>query len=416
MKMGMLDGKTAFITGSPLDEEADLYLSVGNPLRAVLNRDPYPFYARLRAHSPVYQAPDGRWLITGYNECLQMMQDRGTSHGIPPERQTLAYRVFHGSMLYQNPPVHTRLRGTVSALFTPRAVGVLRERVADISRSLLAPLRDADEFDFRLGPAFQLPVIVIADMLNIPPEDFAETHVWADVHRFLAEHEPTAAELDKANAAAEDAVDYFSPIIEQRRRHPGEDLISRLIIAEEALTVEEIVAMCVIMHTGGHSTTQDLLSNGVYHLSKFPESAAALRADVNLIPTTIEEILRFDTPVGATLERITTTEIEIGDQVVPPGQVIHAILAAANRDPKWFPEPDKFDITRIDNRHLAFAAGIHVCIGAHLSRLEGQEFMRVLTQEYPPLEIAGDPDELEWGDSYIHRGLKNLPVRWNHAN
>jgi pimeloyl-[acyl-carrier protein] synthase len=410
---------TAPVGHEPIDVEAEIWLSPGDPRRSELCRNPHGFYDRLRQHDPVYRSPDGRWLLTSYESCAQMLGDRRMSHRmlrVPAEEQTLAHRIFMGSMLFQDPPVHTRLRRTVSTLFTPRAVERVRQRAADISRQLLQGVRDGETFDFRAGPAFRLPVLVIAEMLGLPPEDFDEFRVWAEVLLFLDEHEhPAPRELEWADGIARGALDYFTAIIEERRRRPGDDLISGLLTADDgdaALSDEELVAMCVVLHIGGHTTTQDLLTSGVYNMNQHPESFAILRRSPAAIPTAVEEFLRYESPVGVTPERVASEDLEIGGHVVPRGSVVHALLAAANRDPAIFQDPNRFDVTRTPNKHLAFATGNHVCIGAHLARVEAQEFLRVLTSEFPELRVAVPEAELEWIDSYLHRGLKTLPVRW----
>jgi pimeloyl-[acyl-carrier protein] synthase len=408
---------TAHVGHGPIDTEAEIYLTPGDPRRPRLNRDPYPFYERLRAHDPVYESPDGRWLLTSYDSCVEMLQDRRMSHHshVPPDQQTLAHRIFMGSMLFQDPPVHTRLRRTVSALFTPRGVERIRRRANDISRELLRGAATAETFDLRLGPAFQLPVNVIADMLGLPPEDFDEFRVWAEVLRFLDENDdPAPEQLRWADGVAQVALDYFTSVIDQRRRQPGDDLISGLLEAnsDAPLSDEEIVTMCVILHIGGHSTTQDLLTSGIYNMSRQPESFGILRQDPDAVTTAVEEFVRFEAPVGVTVLRIASEDLEIGDRLIPRGAIVHAILAAANRDPALFDNPHAFDVTRTPNRHLGFGSGPHVCIGAHLARVEAQEFMRVLVTEFPQLRLAVPESELEWVDSYIHRGMKNLPVSW----
>jgi cytochrome P450 len=407
----------------PLDAEAEAYLTPGHPQRTGLCRDPYLFYDRLRERDPVYQSPDGRWLLTSYAGSIQMLQDRRMSHQVqvPPDQQALAHRIFMGSMLFQDPPQHSRLRRTVSALFTPRAVERVRQRAADASRELLRAARDQESFDFRNGPAFRLPVLVIADMLGLPPEDFDEFRVWSEALRFLDEHDPTPEQLHWADRVAQGALDYFTDVIEQRRRQPGDDLISGLLAASQAeaasgadapLSDEEIVAMCVVLHIGGHSTTQDLLASGIYNMTRHPESFAVLRRDPAAVPTAIEEFLRYEAPIGVSVERVASADLEIGGRQIEQGSIVHAILAAANRDPAVFADPGRFDVTRTPNRHLGFAAGPHVCIGAHLARVEAQEFLRVLVSEFPELRVAVPDAELEWVDSYLHRGLKTLPVSW----
>lgn len=400
-----------------LADEVDLFLSPARPERVAFWRDPYDFYARLRDTAPVFRAPDGRWIITGYDECDQMLKHREVSHRlrVDPAEQSLAHRVFMGSMLFRDAPEHTRLRRTVSRLFTPKVVGALRDRIARISNDLLEQVREADQFDLRTGPGFQLPVLVIADMLGVPAEDFNAFHVWAELLLYLDENPAEGPRFEEANRAAEEAMAYFSRIIAERRAHPGDDLISGLLAEEDPdarLTDEEIVTMCVILHIGGHSTTSTLLSNAAIRMTLQPEIDAALRTDISLLESGVEEFLRYDSPINVTVERATTSDVEIGGVLIPQGSVVHAVLAAANRDPRQFADPERFDLARKDNRHLAFASGNHFCIGSHLARLETTEFLRVLMTRFPPLRVAVPLDEVDWVPAYVHRGPHTLPVSW----
>ena len=265
------------------------------PGRESIRRDPFPFYERLRNHDRVYETQDGRWLISGHAEALSFLQNRkGNSHdnGVAPEAEAIAHRLMN-SMLFQDPPEHTRLRRTVSGWFSPQSVARLQNRVAEYARELLEALRDADEFDLKSGPLFRLPVFIIADILDLPTKDFDEFHVWSKALLYLDEH-PNAqgAELDDVNQLAEQALAYFSEVIRSRRRRPGDDLISTLVKSQDGevgLTDEEIVAMCVILHIGGHTTTSDLLSNGLLRMVQQPESFETLRSSPDLIPRAVEE-------------------------------------------------------------------------------------------------------------------------------
>lgn len=403
-----------------IDEEAVRWLTPGSPGRDALRRDPFSFYERLRRHDRVYETPDGRWLISGHAESLAFLQGRRThSHdvGIPPERETVAHRIFMGSMLFKDPPEHTRLRRTVSSWFSPRGMQRLADRVDQYARALLEPLRTRGELDLKRGPAFTLPVLVIADILGLPPEDFDGFSAWSKALLYLDEHpDAEGSDLDDVNRLAEQALDYFTLVIEERRRRPGDDLISSLVNpagGAEPLTDEEIVAMCVILHIGGHTTTSDLLPNGILHMIRNPGTFAVLRSSPDLVPRAVEEFLRYDPPVGVTTARTASADLEIGGKLIPRGAVVHAVLAAADRDPLVFDDPARFDVTRVENRHIAFAAGNHLCIGAHLARLEAQAFLRVLVTEFPDLELAVAEEELSWVDSWLHRGLESLPVAWD---
>jgi cytochrome P450 len=418
---------TSHVETIPLDAEALLFLTPGDPRRADLVRDPYGFYDRLRDHSPVYQAGDGRWLITGYDACSSILRDPRSSSAteVPEESQTLAHRIFLGSMLFNDEPEHARLRRTISALFAPRAIRALRDRVGEIARELLEPLRDTDSFDLMSGPAYKLPVLVIADMLGVPADDFDDFRAWTDVSRSLIERRSLLNDgcglsddaISKADAVALQALDYFSSIIEHRRSEPGDDVISRLVATagqDTVLSVEEIVTMCVLLHMAGHNTTQGLVTNCIYAMSGSPSAYGVLRGDQSLIPGAIEEALRFIGPTNP-IERMASADIEIAGNTIDKGSVILPMISAANRDPKMFANPHSFDVTRANNKHLAFGAGGHLCLGAHLARLEVGEFLRVLLTDFPDLVVSVDDAELSWLDSYVHRGLTALPVTWDRG-
>jgi cytochrome P450 len=405
-------------TVTDVTDEAQLFLSPGDPRRADMVRDPNPFYDRLRSAAPVLQVPDGRWVISGYDEAYAMLRDRSLSSHIHVDeaQQSLAHRVFMGSLLFKDPPEHTRLRRTVSTLFTPKAMTGWREAIAATARELLAEVRELETFDFTTGPSYHLPVFVIARLMGLPPEDFQQFRNWPEALIFLDENpSATGSELDHVNGIAQVALDYFTDVIEQRRRRPGDDLISRLILADDgpsALTDEEIVAMCVILHIGGHHTTSTLLDNGLFHLTREPAQAAALRANPDLAGNAVEEMLRYEPPVATAIARHTTSEIVAGGQTVPAGQTVLALLGAAGRDPRVSDDPHRFNITRPEPKHLAFATGSHSCIGLNVARMEAIEFLRILVTELPPLELAIPHEEVQWTDSYMHRGPTSLPVRW----
>jgi len=403
----------------PIDDEVMLWLSPGDPRRASLAVSPFDFFERLRRHDPVYETLDGRWLISGYAESRTLLANRsGLSHGnmVAPEDQELAHRIFMNSMLFQDPPLHTRLRRVVAPAFSPRAIDRLRESVATYAHELLEPLRDVDNFEFLEGPAFRLPVLVMADLLGVPAEDFEQFRVWPETLLYLDEHpHPSPETMSRFNQIAQEALDYFNSVIEERRRNPGEDIISVLLEAETseaALSAEEIVAMCVILHIGGHTTTNSLLASGILDMMKNPDTFGILKRDPSLIALATEEMFRCDAPVGVTVARSATTDIEVEGKTIPEGAVVHAILGAANRDPRQFHDAQRFDIRRDPNDHIAFAGGNHICIGAHLARVEVQEFLRVLVTEFPALQLARTEEDLVWLDSYIHRSVVSLPVAW----
>lgn len=421
-------------TSMPLEEEVVRFLSAEHPDRAAIRRDPYPFYDRLREHAPVYETALGPWLATSYEAVDQLVRDgRWTreSH-VADEELSLAERVFLRSLVFRDPPAHTRLRRILSPLFTNSAIEKRRWRTREVAKEILDGLRKEEEFDFRARFASELPVRLICEFIGMPLDAREQFESWAESVRMLQERsygeaEPEARRstiavparavtLERVNKIAEECLAYFERLLAQKRVTPGEDLTSLLLTASEAddapLTVEEIVSMLIILHVGGHSTTTDTISTGQFNLFRNPEMMAALRAEPALVESAVEEMIRFDPPVTVGIPRTAPFDIELAGTTVPAGAHVYPVLAAANRDPQRFPHPHRFDVRRGDNRHLSFSMGPHFCIGAPLGRQEAQEAFALLATEYPPLEPVAALDVLEWQDSLPHRGLAGLPVRW----
>jgi cytochrome P450 len=408
-----------------LREEVDWFLTAGHERRQQVRRNPYPFYERLREHDPVYRHPGGTWLVTSYDACDALLRDPSWVKGSFLEGQErsdsapgrLAERVFLGSLVFQDPPTHTRLRRIVSALFTPGAIERRRARTRQVARDLLRPLLEKEAFDFRGEFAAELPVRLICEFLGIPNDRRDDFLMWAETVRDLQELSGLDDDrLAGADAKARDCLDYFADLARAKRENPGDDLVSLLLAAdsgdEQPLTHEEFTAMLLILHVGGHSTTTDVISTGMYHLLMNPAAVCALRDNPSLVPSAVEEIVRYDPPVTVATPRVTNTDIHLGGHLVPAGEAVYAVLAAANRDPARFDDAGVFNIERRRNRHLSFAAGAHFCLGAHLGRQEAQEAYALLFTRCPRLELAVDPQHLVWQDSLPHRGLVSLPVTW----
>jgi cytochrome P450 len=318
---------------------------------------------------------------------------------------------FHDfSMLFQDPPNHTRLRSLVSKAFTPRAIERLAPRIVEIVDELLAAVATADRFDVIETLAVPLPVIVIAEMLGIDPTDRRDFKRWSEWQAMSLNPLLTAAEQTQCAEADAELEAYLQRAIAERRAHPREDLISALIAAKEGddqLTDTEIVTMCELLLAAGNVTTTDLIGNGVWCLLRHPDQLQKLRDDPSLIANAVEEILRFESPVVQTA-RIPTADVKIGGCPMRRGESVLAFLAAANRDPERYPEPDRFDITRKDVHHHSFGGGAHFCLGAPLARLEAQLAIAVLVERFPSLRLADEP--LEWRALPAFRGLVKLPV------
>jgi pimeloyl-[acyl-carrier protein] synthase len=319
-------------------------------------------------------------------------------------------------MLFRDPPDHTRLRTLVSKAFTPRVIEGLRPHIQQIVDGLLDRVRDRRAMDLIADLAFPLPVIVISEMLGVPAADRDRFRQWSlDVARSLdAIALPVGPEvIERGNAARRALADYFRGLIAERRRRPQADLLSGLIAAEEqgdTLSQAELLATCVLLLVAGHETTVNLIGNGMLALLRHPAELRKLGAEPALLPSAVEELLRWDSPVQRT-GRITATDVELGGTLIPKGALVSAVLGAANRDPAHFPEPDRLDLARPDNRHLAFGWGIHFCLGAPLARVEGQIAIGALARRLPGLALA--TDRPEWRESSALRGLRALPVTFS---
>jgi len=385
-------------------------------LDAAFREDPYPVLDRLRASEPVHH--DGvlhRWVLTRHDDVDRVVNDRSLSADPRKAAPGTYMELFQQageepSILFLDPPDHTRLRGLVSKAFTPRAVERMGPRIQEVVDELLDAVADAERFDLMATFAGPLPTIVIAEMLGVDPADRDDFKRWSDESVLGFNPLITDEERERVIAASTAMDDYLRRAIAERRSNPRDDLISALIAVEEAgdqLSNEEIVTMCSLLLAAGNVTTTDLIGNGVLALLRHPDQLAALRADPSLIKNAVEEMLRFDGPVVQT-GRIALSDVEIGGCPVGPGASILTSLAAANHDPAVYPDPDRFDVRREDIHHHAFGGGIHYCLGAPLARLEARIAIDTLVRRFPNLRLAGEP--LEWRRLPSFRGLIQLPV------
>ena len=392
-----------------------------NPLTPEFHANPYPFYQRMRESDPVHQSPLGLWVLTRYDDCVTSLRDPrfgrdgfeailSAQYGEESETGRLPR-----SMLFRDPPDHTRLRSLVNRAFTPRVIEGMRGQIQAVVDRLLDQVERRGHMDVIADLAYPLPVTVICDMLGVPVGDHEQMRDWSsDIIRSLdAIGIPSDdSVVERGRVGRRGIADYFRALLPDRRRHPRADLLSSLIAVEEQgdrLTEGELLATCVLLFIAGHETTVNLIGNGLLALLRHPEELERLRSEPALIGSAVEELLRFDSPVQRTA-RITNAEVEVGGKTLPPGAFVVTAIGAANRDPRHFPDPDRLDIGRSENRHIAFGFGIHFCLGAPLARVEGQLALRALMQRMPKLRLAG-PD-LEWRESSTLRGLKALPVEF----
>ena len=380
-----------------------------HPLLVQFREDPYPLYRYLHAAAPVQWSDVlDAWTLARYADVVESLTDPRFSADRAPEVDE-GYSIAR-SMLVSDPPDHTRLRALVQKAFTPRMVEQLRPRIGSIVRELIERIGTrGGQFDVITDLAYPLPVMVIAELLGVPPEDRETFRDWSAA--LAASLDPLVSqELAQRAAEARDALHgYLRGIIAERRRAPRADLISALVAVEERgeiLSEPELVVMCTLLLIAGHETTVNLIGNGMLALIQHPEQYAQLREAPALIGTAVEELLRFDSPVQLT-GRIASEPLEIGGQLIEAGQWVLPLLGAANRDPQQFAQPERLDLTRNPNPHLGFGRGIHFCLGAPLARLEGQVAIAALVQRFGTLELAAPPVRR---DQITLPGLRSLPV------
>lgn len=395
---------------------------------ASFRADPYPYYRMLHAIDPVFRADDlfglTAWIVTGHAVATQVLKSRAfgkEAHEIlspealaliPQENARIGARP-RKSMLFRDPPAHTRLRGLVSQAFTPRTVERLRPRIEALAQELLAGAEArGGEVDLIREFAFPLPVTVIAELLGVPAEDRDRFKAWSTDLTLSLDLLPDPTDLAKVAAAVDGLNAYLSEVIEARRREPRDDLISALVKAQadgDRLTMSELLGTCRLLLTAGHETTVNLIGNGFLALCRHPEARARLAAEPSRLEPALEEILRYDSPVQTTL-RFALEDAPLGDRTAARGDLVVVLQGAANRDPEVFSDPDRLDLARPNAAaHLAFGAGIHYCLGAALARLEGSIALRVLLDR-PGLRVASE--DLSWRKSLVLRGLEALPVRF----
>jgi hypothetical protein len=396
-----------------------------NPLSADFIRDPYPAYERLRATDPMHLTPLGLYLASRHAEVGAILRDkrfgkdfvgRTTKRYGPEIMKEPVFRSMQHWMLSQDPPDHTRLRGLVVKAFTARRVEDMRARIQSIVDDSLERVAARGHMDLVGDFAFRLPVMVICDMLGIPQEDRDVFFVRERTAGRLLDPVPlTRAEIDAANAAHLASTAYFHRLFELRRRHPGDDLTTQLVQAEQdgsKLSNEELTANVILLFGAGHETTVNLIGNGLLALHRHPDQLALLKRRPELIGNAVEEFLRYDSSVQLT-GRVALEDIgDVGGKRIPRGESVLCLLGSANRDPAAYPDhPDRLDITRPDIRPHSFGGGIHFCLGAQLARIEAEVAISTLLRRLPDLQLD-DAENPEWRPTFVLRGLMRLPAHW----
>ncbi|MCX5255605.1 cytochrome P450 [Streptomyces canus] len=385
--------------------------------------DPYPAYAELRANGRVqYYEPTNQWLVPHHADVSALLRERRLGRTYqhrfthedfgrtapPPAHEPFHTLNDHG-MLDLEPPDHTRIRRLVSKAFTPRTVEQLKPYVTKLADELVDRLVAEGGGDLLTDVAEPLPVAVIAEMLGIPESDRAPLRPWSADICGMYELNPPEDVAARAVRASVEFSDYLRDLIAERRKNPGGDLISGLIAAHDEgdrLTEQEMISTCVLLLNAGHEATVNATVNGWYALFRNPEQLAALRADHSLVPRAVEELMRYDTPLQL-FERWVLDEIEIDGTTIPRGAEIALLFGSANHDPATFPNPERLDLTRADNPHISFSAGIHYCIGAPLARIELAASMTAVLEKAPTLTLAAEPQRKP---NFVIRGLEGLRV------
>ncbi|MGQ4415337.1 cytochrome P450 [Streptomyces sp. SAS_269] len=385
--------------------------------------DPYPAYTELRARGRVIRyEPTDQWLVPHHADVSALLRDRRLGRTYqhrftheefgrtapPPEHEPFHILNDHG-MLDLEPPDHTRIRRLVSKAFTPRTVERLRPYVHGLANDLVARLVEAGGGDLLTDVAEPLPVAVIAEMLGVPEADRALLRPWSAAICGMYELNPSEETAASAVRASVEFSAYLAELIAARRERPGEDLISGLIAAHDEgdrLTEQEMISTAVLLLNAGHEATVNATVNGWWALLRDPGQLAALRADHSLVPSAIEELMRYDTPLQL-FERWVLDDIEIAGTTIPRGSEIAMLFGSANHDPAVFTDPARLDLTRRDNPHISFSAGIHYCIGAPLARIELAASMTALLEQAPALTLATEPRRKP---NFVIRGLEGLSV------
>lgn len=400
-------------------KKAEPVLSLFHLLDPEVLADPYPLYHRLRREDPVHWDPFlHAWVVTRYPDVIKVLREFTAARTPTPEKLTEMglealnpiAKVMVKQMLFLDAPAHTRIRNLAGVAFTPQKVNALRSHVRDIVRSLLQPISAKGSMDVIADLAEPLPCIVTAEMLGLPVEDHRQLKVWSqDFAEMLGNFQHNPDHVPRILKSTEEMTSYFRNKIRRNAIRP-DGLVASLTNAEfdgDRLTEEEVIANCIVTMVGGQETTTNLIGNGVLALLRHPDQLEKLRANQSLIPSAVEELLRFESPSQHT-GRLAPDEIQLGGKQIRKRQAVMAVMAAANRDPEYFPDPDRLDITRRDNKHVAFGWGAHFCFGASLARIEGQVAFEEMLRMFPKWSLK--PGPLVWRVNLGLRGLKSLPI------
>jgi cytochrome P450 len=382
--------------------------------------DPYPGYARLRESTPVWRNPALQgWVLTRYDDCALVFRDHDmfssdihhATSALAKLRMQQADQIGLGvdTVLSRDPPVHTRLRAIVNKAFTPARVERMRAHIEKLTEELLKA-RGCETFDVVSELAEPLPIVVIAEMLGVPASDRETFRRWSK--EIAAGTDPMVSQevIDRVGSNMGELREYIGGYLDARRAEPHDDLLSALVHAEEdgaSLSEAELLAFIILLLAAGNVTTTSLIGNGVLALARNPSEASLLREDPSLIPSAIEELVRYDPPVQV-LPRVAQRETEIRGERIAEGDSLFVVIGAANRDPEIFPDPDRLDVRRSGNKHLGFGLGIHYCLGAGLARLEAEVALAVLLRRFESFDLVEEP---VYSGTFVLRGLEALTLR-----
>jgi len=404
-------------------ENDDAALSLYHLLDPAVLANPYPLFHRLRREDPVHWDPFlHAWVVTRYADVLEVLHTFSADRTPTPEQLAsmgLAQlaplaQLMVKQMLFMDASAHTRLRGLASQAFTPARIETLRSHIQEIVDQLLDAVQDRGSMDVIADLAEPLPAIVTAEMLGLPVGDRHRLKAWsANFAEMLGNFQHNPDHARRMLQTVDEMTTYFREAVEEIKRHPREGLIHSLLTAEiegDRLTEEEVVANAIITMVGGQETTTNLIGNGVLTLLRHPGQMARLRGDLSLTASAVEEMLRFESPSQHTA-RLAPSDRQIGGKQIRKRQAVIAVMAAANRDPERFPEPDRFDVARTDNRHVAFGYAAHFCFGAPLARMEGQVAFAALLRRLENIQL--EPQDLVWRTNLGLRGLNSLKVAFD---
>jgi len=409
------------VTTPKVREDSSPPLSLYHLLDPDVLANPYPLYKQLREEDPVHWDPYlHAWVVTRYSDVVEVLHHFHADRTPTPERLvelgmgeiSPIADVMVNQMLFLDPPKHGRVRRLASVAFTARRVAVLREHIEAIAERLVSDLVGRPRFDVMEEFANPLPAIVTAEMLGVPTSDHQMLKSWSqDFAEMLGNFQHNPGRAKKTLRAVEEMVAYFHAAVRREPTRPTEGLINALATAEvdgDRLSEDEVVANVIVTMVGGQETTTNLIGNGLYTLLRQPAQLARLRADLTLVPSAVEELLRYESPSQHTA-RIAPAGAVLGTTPIPEGAAVMAVMGAANRDPERFEDPDRLDLGREDNRHLAFGWAAHFCFGAPLARLEGQIAFETLLNAFPTLSLVAD-QEISWRPNLGLRGLTELHV------